>query len=1728
VPGTISQTDLTQFATGLTQALNQIDANVVSQVWAESMPILGDNLEDAASSGTAQLHYVANLEAAIRAGLATLSGSASYSAEQVETAVNDALAAAGIGGTGVSADFTQTGDLKLNFVTEDSNSVVTAVEDDLGLGNLGLKTSGNATSTLVETFNFSAGVDAGGFYVSTGPDVDYTIDLDARLPDFNAAAEMGGIGLQAVGLSSTEFAGQFDVTLKDADADGKLRLGELNGDLLDATLTGDANIAIVLKTDVPAGSIMPQIRTELNVDWAFADSVVDPLDDNSDFGAAPTVAFNDSALNLGTFFDGMAAEVLAKIGEITAPLKPIIDFLTTPIPLLSDLGSSKVTLLDFMGLSPQETAAIQGLADIANLAATVTSFSDAQNVNINLGSTLVSGDIRTDLLEDLTTLVSGSITDPGLQNGDLGKFLDLAGSVAGGGLAFPLLQDVQAIGDMLLGKDIDLFKYQTSFGFDYEFKQFFPVMGPIGVTLGGLFGLSAMFDFGFDTQGLKEYLASGMTDASKILDGFYVQATDDAGNPVTGFQLTAGITAGVVATLGIAEVGVEGDITANIDFGLASALDPEGTGKIRGIVLAATSVDDLFDPSGSISAGLRAYLEIGFSPFSIEFSFDSPRITLLDFDGNDSDPILSSELSNGSLALNIGSRSAQRQVGNLNDIAEKITIAQVADSLQADVATGLLIGGFGTGELRDFPAVIVANGGNGSDDIIMDSAVRVKADLKGGIGQDRLTGGALADTLSGDEGADVLSGNGGVDVMSGKKGQDQLIGGAKGDKLDGGDGLDTASYVTATAGMTIDLRTMKFTGDGAGDKLISIERYEATNFADIITGDKKSNALLSGLDGDDSIRGLNGDDLLMGGAGIDNLNGGGGNDMLIGAEGADVLKGGGGVDIVSYMTSKAPVIVNLATGVGTGGDAEGDVLSSVENLIGTALPFGDLATRYDLQGKPITAGTGDRLTGSDANNIISGLGGADFIDGGAGNDTLYGDAKNASAPTMNASDFEDDTILGGLGKDKLFGQTGDDFLDGGKGEDLLDGGTGNDHLVTFDTGSIDVLDGGTGINRLSADYSDKKVSINWILGQNNDVKFADGDTQRNFQNLGEFATANKDDLIRLDGTLDDGYNNIIRTNGGNDVVFTGGGDDRIEGGAGNDSLFGGSDADYIDAGEGDDFVNGGSNNITLIFGYFGEIVGFTVEKGGPDELHGGAGIDTVSFEDLRQTVTYIGVGNDNGKQFGLGVTIDLATNSTNGAAIGIVMDGFENIIGTNWGDDLSGDDQDNIFTPLRGGGLSSGATGGPDRIDGRGGIDTLVIDFSLSDLAEAEGVYTNANSISRATSDRSRNVDSYYYSNIEQLHLTGASKGDILYSWSQLPGNDILIGLDGDDHLGGAGGSDSLLGGAGNDTITAQGTFDLGYNGTAGGRDVISGGEGDDLIEDIAFPDGRPSLGSDALFMLDGGEGFDALSVDFSNQTAAIVWNSAKPTKMSFADGAYARNFEELRFFASGSGNDVITQEGRVSNRFYLGAGDDVVNAGIGNDTVDGGEGDDLLILDYSHGDDAGLSGLQGGGFANVFFRAVVADGGRPDSLSYTNIERMEITGTSKDDQFAGSTGDDKLTGGLGSDTLTGLNGADAFIFNALSDGVDTIQDFVTAVDSIHISAAGFGGGLKAGGTARLSVTTDASTFSGDAGARFIYDNDGDDAGLYFDATGGSGSDAALIARLTGLPQLAASDILLL
>jgi Ca2+-binding RTX toxin-like protein len=261
--------------------------------------------------------------------------------------------------------------------------------------------------------------------------------------------------------------------------------------------------------------------------------------------------------------------------------------------------------------------------------------------------------------------------------------------------------------------------------------------------------------------------------------------------------------------------------------------------------------------------------------------------------------------------------------------------------------------------LRDIglPALLPTNGA----DVLFGFAAADTISLLGGDdqydglgGADNINGGAGADTLRGGSGADSLSGESGDDTLTGGAGNDRLFAGFGDDRGDGGSGNDLIK------------------GGPGKDTLLG----GADN--DTLGGSNRSD-LLRGEAGNDLLLGSNGNDRLFGGAAADTLQGGSGRDTLDGGSGPDVIIGGTGNDLLSYADSSAGVFVRLWAGDGTGGDAEGDTLSEIENLEGSA--FADT-----LQG---TNGA-NRLEGGSGNDLIQGIDGNDFLVGGAGADTLIG------------------------------------------------------------------------------------------------------------------------------------------------------------------------------------------------------------------------------------------------------------------------------------------------------------------------------------------------------------------------------------------------------------------------------------------------------------------------------------------------------------------------------------------------------------------------------------------------------------------------------------------------------------------------------------------------------------------------------------------------------------------
>jgi hypothetical protein len=83
------------------------------------------------------------------------------------------------------------------------------------------------------------------------------------------------------------------------------------------------------------------------------------------------------------------------------------------------------------------------------------------------------------------------------------------------------------------------------------------------------------------------------------------------------------------------------------------------------------------------------------------------------------------------------------------------------------------------------------------------------------------------------------------------------------------------------------------------------------------------------------VNGTNGNDVLEGTSKNDSIFGLAGDDSIEGGPGADHLDGGEGIDRAMYRDSPVGVTVNLETGTGFGGTAQGDTLVDVEDIEGS-------------------------------------------------------------------------------------------------------------------------------------------------------------------------------------------------------------------------------------------------------------------------------------------------------------------------------------------------------------------------------------------------------------------------------------------------------------------------------------------------------------------------------------------------------------------------------------------------------------------------------------------------------------------------------------------------------------------------------------------------------------------------------------------------------------------------
>jgi Ca2+-binding RTX toxin-like protein len=246
---------------------------------------------------------------------------------------------------------------------------------------------------------------------------------------------------------------------------------------------------------------------------------------------------------------------------------------------------------------------------------------------------------------------------------------------------------------------------------------------------------------------------------------------------------------------------------------------------------------------------------------------------------------------------------------------------------------------------------IVVDAGDGNDTVFISAAIKKRAELHGGNGNDNLTGGSGNDLIFGDDGVDSLNGGKGNDTISGGNGDGFL----QGDVIIGGDGNDSL-----TGGPQDD----EIFG-GAGNDTIHGGAGD-----DHLRGDDPA----AKKGGNDVIFGEDGDDIITGGKGNDSLDGGNGNDTIEGGDGNDTIVGGADFDL------------NF-----TGPDEMGAGAADADVIYGGA------------GNDSLVGGWGnDQLHGEAGNDTLKGGVGQDLLSGGLGQDTFIGDGVtggNSGSPT---------------------------------------------------------------------------------------------------------------------------------------------------------------------------------------------------------------------------------------------------------------------------------------------------------------------------------------------------------------------------------------------------------------------------------------------------------------------------------------------------------------------------------------------------------------------------------------------------------------------------------------------------------------------------------------------------------------------------------------------------------
>ncbi|SDU06864.1 calcium-binding protein [Nitrosomonas ureae] len=714
---------------------------------------------------------------------------------------------------------------------------------------------------------------------------------------------------------------------------------------------------------------------------------------------------------------------------------------------------------------------------------------------------------------------------------------------------------------------------------------------------------------------------------------------------------------------------------------------------------------------------------------------------------------------------------------------------------------------------------------------------------------------------------------------------------------------------------------------------------------------------------------------------------------------------------------------------------------------------------------PAASAVEDHLYGGGGDDIMKGLEGNDYLEGGSGLDTYIinpGDGIDTVLDTDGVGVIQFGSVVAqgrsGVSNNKDWIRIGDTWMDQKNSLVYLraaqDNGT-YDLLISF-VGSTDSArvriknwsDGKLGVALGDNALDEAPVLDRVILG---DLKPED---PIDFDEFGNIVVGAEEEADREDVLYGSTENDHIRSLGGDDEVDGKDGKDRIEGGDGEDILAGGIDDDVIVGDADSDIIRGQLSNDRLYAKTeYSLDAAYTLSRtqigsgGRGDLLDGNVGNDTL-IGDAGDDILMGGAGKD--------ILIGLGGDDT------IESDRNIESVDRDWKISRETITKDNIITYSRKYNFSASpaevaqAVGGDDVISSGAGKDWIFAgggnDF-IDAGADGDVIFGEAGN------------DTILGHDGDDLMLGDNPHFELDAS---LHGNDYLSGGNGDDRLVGAGGSDFLAGGAGRDVLVGD---ERGISLQYQGQDFLDGGAGEDQLFGGGGNDTLiGGTGNDELY---GGAGDDIyIDVEEGDLISDLEGNNIIRLADAGNTGAPVSFMSELSSEPQDSlANSSVVASNAPSGvkwlgdsnilRITLGNGGvlDLQNALYGMSTQIqfdyGGNSIDLENWTSEHLREAvvlNLSSIEISSEESI----VEAYGGAGADLIQGSISNDTLKGNGGDDHLLGDTGDDRIIGGAGNDALfgqegsdtlqggagadhnTGGSGADIYVFNR-GDGADII-----------------------------------------------------------------------------------------